>query len=70
MQAKKLRALLPLLAVGVALLGPTSALASPGTVTLESPDFRATVTASNTGVTHFGLKDPRYERDGKPIDLL
>jgi YidC/Oxa1 family membrane protein insertase len=39
-------------------------------VTLESDAFRATLTAQNTALVHFTLKDPRYTNDGKPIDLV
>ena len=39
-------------------------------VTLEGPDFRATLTAQNAALVHVVMKDPRYERGGKQIDLV
>jgi YidC/Oxa1 family membrane protein insertase len=40
-------------------------------VSVESEDFRATISARNTGLTHVVMKDPRYVDDsGKPIELV
>jgi YidC/Oxa1 family membrane protein insertase len=39
-------------------------------VQLESDDFRATLTAQNSALVHYVLKDPRYTRGDKPIDLV
>jgi YidC/Oxa1 family membrane protein insertase len=67
---------LSLLAVPAAAQGPAlqplSALPdkAQGQATLESADFRATINTLGSGVTHFLLKDERYQRDGKPIDLV
>jgi len=41
-----------------------------GLITLESPEFRASLSSYNAAVVHYELKDPRYQRDGKPIDLV
>ncbi len=49
--------------------GPT-ALDPSQFVTLEGDDFRATLTAQGAALVHYVLKDPRYERDGKAIDLV
>lgn len=46
------------------------AQSAPRTVTLESAEFRATLSLQNGGLTHLILKDERFERDGKPIDLV
>ncbi len=41
------------------------------TVTLESPDFEATLSARGGAIQRFRLLDPRFTRaDGKPIDLV
>jgi YidC/Oxa1 family membrane protein insertase len=39
-------------------------------VVLENKDFRAVVTAQTTALVHYVFKDPRYERNGKQIDLV
>ncbi len=49
---------------------PSGSLDPSRFVTLESEGFRATLTAQRTGLAHYVLKDPRYERDGRPIDLV
>lgn len=49
----------------------TSARLDPARfVELESQDFRAAFTAQNAALAHFVLKDPRYERGGKQIDIV
>jgi YidC/Oxa1 family membrane protein insertase len=40
------------------------------TVVIESNDFRITVAEQNAAVAHVVMKDPRYERGGKQIDLV
>ncbi|MEY4513842.1 MAG: hypothetical protein RLZZ450_5964 [Pseudomonadota bacterium] len=39
-------------------------------VVLQNKDVRAVVTAQTTALVHYTFKDPRYERNGKPIDLV
>ncbi|MET0344457.1 MAG: YidC/Oxa1 family insertase periplasmic-domain containing protein, partial [Polyangiales bacterium] len=39
-------------------------------VTLESDEYRATLTAQNAALVHFALKDERYRYGDKPIDLV
>jgi YidC/Oxa1 family membrane protein insertase len=39
-------------------------------LTLESPDFVATLSAYGGALTHFRLKEDRFTRGGKPIDLV
>jgi YidC/Oxa1 family membrane protein insertase len=69
MHTKILRALLVALVLGTASLAAADASA-PGIVSLESADFRAVITTRNTGVSAFVLKDPRYQREQHPIDLV
>jgi YidC/Oxa1 family membrane protein insertase len=57
----------------VVLVLGTASLASAdanGTVTLESNDFRAVLSTRNTGASAFVMKDPRYQLDQRPIDLV
>jgi YidC/Oxa1 family membrane protein insertase len=52
---------------GGAAQGPA---ARPDYVTLESADYVATFSARGAALSHFVLKDPRYKREGRPIDLV
>jgi len=45
-------------------------LSGPSSATIESADFVATVSGKGASITHFVLKDPRYQTDGKQIDLV
>jgi YidC/Oxa1 family membrane protein insertase len=49
--------------------GPRAAPGVPRMV-LESADFTATLSAQNGALQSFLLKDPRFRRDGKPIELV
>jgi YidC/Oxa1 family membrane protein insertase len=42
----------------------------PGERTLESADYVATLNPRGAALSHFVLKDPRYQRNGRPIDLV
>lgn len=42
----------------------------PSSATIESADFVATVSGKGASITHFVLKDTRYQTDGKQIDLV
>jgi YidC/Oxa1 family membrane protein insertase len=48
----------------------TSALDTKRMVSIEGADFRATISTQNSALVSFVFKDPRYERGGKPIDLV
>ncbi|HEY6879159.1 MAG TPA: YidC/Oxa1 family insertase periplasmic-domain containing protein [Polyangiales bacterium] len=48
----------------------TGALDATRMVAIEGADFRATISAQNSALVGFTFKDPRYERGGKPIDLV
>lgn len=48
----------------------TAALDPSRFIVLESPDFRATLTAQSTALVHYVFKDPRYERGGQQIDAV
>jgi YidC/Oxa1 family membrane protein insertase len=39
-------------------------------ITLESADYVATLSARGASLSHFVFKDPRYQREGKSIDLV
>jgi YidC/Oxa1 family membrane protein insertase len=51
-------------------VGAGGAAATPDDLTLESTDYVATLSARGAALSHFVLKDPRYQRDGRPIDLV
>jgi YidC/Oxa1 family membrane protein insertase len=68
MHTKIVRFLLVALVLGTASLASAQASGTP--VTLESADYRATLSTRNTGVTAFEMKDPRYQRDQRAINLV
>jgi len=39
-------------------------------VAIDTADFHALLSAHGGGLTQLTMKDPRYERDGQPIDLV
>lgn len=43
---------------------------TPDDVTLESAEYSVTLSARGAAVSRFVLKDPRYQREGRPIDLV
>ncbi len=48
----------------------TSALDATRMATLEGHDYVAVISTQNSALVGFTFKDPRYERGGKPIDLV
>jgi YidC/Oxa1 family membrane protein insertase len=58
---------------GAGPVGATAALNGAATaddLKLESADYVATLSARGAALSHFVLKDPRYQREGRPIDLV
>jgi YidC/Oxa1 family membrane protein insertase len=49
---------------------PVGAPSQRKTLTLESDDFVATFDADSAALAHYTLRDPRFQRDQQPIDLV